>query len=289
MNKLNPNPSDDICIVTAFLDIGRESWNNKYKRTTNFYIESFLNYLEYPYKMVCYIDDKYIDKILEEYIKSPYNNKLFIPINKKWLECNINAWKNLNKEKEIMESDEYKEMLNKRKEVLKIGTTIAKFPENEIPEYNAINHSKIDFIINAIENGYINDSITCWCDFGYFGTQHDNKKESFPKSTLEKNYFLPNKIMFFINDVRKYEYDPYKLLIYALDIFMGTFWGGPTELMYKLQELYHKSVDELYNLNISDDDQHIYLRCFIKESSLFDIKIVSKNELAKCLLYLQKI
>ena len=71
---------DDICIVTAFFDIGRGFWKDKYRRTTKFYIQSFLNYLDYPYKMVCYIDERCIDYILEHYTRSPHSNKIFIPI-----------------------------------------------------------------------------------------------------------------------------------------------------------------------------------------------------------------
>ena len=56
--------SDDITLVTAFLDIGRSTWTDEFARQPSFYVDSFMNYLNYPYKMVCYIDDKYIDQII---------------------------------------------------------------------------------------------------------------------------------------------------------------------------------------------------------------------------------
>ena len=285
---------DDICIVTAFFDIGRGFWNSKYKRTTKFYIQSFLNYLDYPYKMVCYVDDRCIDYILEHYARSPHNNKKFIPINLKWLENNIHAWKQLHRDRDIMKSSQYREMIDHRQIIAtsKGVTTTLKaqlFPENEIPEYNAINHAKIDFIMNAIQNGYIESNITCWCDFGYFGAQHQNDKTTFPKDILNYKMFSPGRITFFLQkDITDNDVDPVYTLVFAPELFTGTFWGGSTELMEKMQKLYHESVEELYNLNISDDDQHIYLRCCLKSSDLFDLKLNVSGEWPKGLVFFQK-
>lgn len=292
-NIVNDNIiNDNICIVTAFFDIGRGEWNNEYKRSSNFYLESFLHYLDYPYNMVCFIDDRYIDTILQYYTKSSYHNKKFIPINEKWLENNIHSWKQIYKDKEILSSDEYKKKIEFRKKIIvDLNLTIPKnyynfLPENENPKYNSINHSKIDFIMYSIQNGYIKEDITCWCDFGYFGTQHKNNKETFPTSTLDITKFSNNKITFFLKkNVEKKDLDPNYTLIYAPEVFTGTFWGGPTNLMSKMQELYHNCVEELYSINISDDDQHIYLRCCLKQNDMFDLKLCSENP--KGLLYFQ--
>ena len=287
---------DDITLVTAFFDIGRGFWSNSYKRTTKFYLQSFLNYLDYPYNMVCYIDDRCIDHILEHYVRSPHSNKIFIPINIKWLENNIHAWKQLPKDREIMQSSQYREFINYRQNIMypnglpkgKIETRI--FPENEIPEYNAINHAKIDFIMNAVQNGYIGTDVVCWSDFGYFGTQHQNDKTTFPTSILDKTNFSPGRITFFLRkNIVDQDSDPLYMLVCAPDVFTGTFWGGSVQLMSKLQTLYHECVEELYSVNISDDDQHIYLRCCLKNSELFDLKLSTLPEWPKGLLYFQKI
>lgn len=278
---------DNICIVTAFFDIGRGFWKNKSKRTTKFYIQSFLNYLDYPYKMVCYVDERCIDYVLEHYTRSPYNNKKFIPINQTWLENNIHAWKQLPKDREIMKSSRYREFLNHR-QTFTPDKEVRIFPENEIPEYNAINHAKIDFIMNAINNGYVSESITCWCDFGYFGTQHENKKETFPTSILDPHMFSTDRITFFLQkNIDDNDMDILFTLIAAPELFTGTFWGGPTRLMEKLQNLYHESVEELYRANVSDDDQHIYLRCCLNNSDLFDLKLNRSGEWPKGLLFFQ--
>ena len=286
---------EDICIVTSFFDIGRGFWKTKYRRTVKFYLQSFLNYLDYPYKMVCYIDDRCIDYVLEHYARSPHSNKVFIPINEKWLQNNIRAWQQLPKDREIMKSSLYRQYIAHRKNVMesqgapKEADNVV-FPENEFPEYNAINHAKVDFIVNAMDNGYINESITCWCDFGYFGTQHNNIKSTFPKATLDKSRFSPDRITFFVRkDIIEQDTDPLYMLICNPDLFTGTFWGGPTHKMKQLQKLYHEAIDELYGANISDDDQHVYLRCCLKNSDLFDLKLTTLPEWPKGLLYFQKI
>jgi hypothetical protein len=286
---------EDVCIVTAFFDIGRGFWSSQYKRTTKFYLQSFLNYLEYPYKMVCFIDDRCIDYVLEHYTRSHHSNKLFIPINKEWMENNIRAWQQMGKDEEIMKSQQYRDWIDHRKTfVYPNGDAPADytkhiFPENQDPRYNAINHAKVDFIAHAIKNGYVKESVTGWCDFGYFGTQHDNDKTTFPTATIDKTYFKPDRITFFLRkDVDEKDTDPLYTLVYAPEVFTGTFWGGPTQLMSTLQTLYHETVDELYAVNISDDDQHIYLRCYLKNLNLFDLKLATLPEWPKGLLYLQK-
>jgi hypothetical protein len=141
---------NDITLVTAFIDIGRDKWQNQeFKRTTDFYINSFLTYLNYPYKMVCYIDEKYIDKVLEAYRKSPYQNKHFIPINKEWLEKNIHAWRLIENDRQILNSPDFKNFLSKRLNIMypygMPETNVREHlcPENIYPEYNVIKHSKI--------------------------------------------------------------------------------------------------------------------------------------------------
>jgi predicted O-methyltransferase YrrM len=51
--------------------------------------------------------------------------------------------------------------------------------------------------------------------------------------------------------------------------------------------LYHQSLNNLYQYNISDDDQHVYLRCFLKNPHLFEV-FLSNNEWPQALTYFQK-
>jgi len=279
---------NDITIVTAFFDIGRGSWYDQFKRDVPFYVSSFLHYLDFPYNIVCYIDDRYIESILEKYKQSPYQNKIFIPINRQWLDENTTAWKKLERDIEIINSDEYKQLLNIRLRYMYpdgIPETNRRNhlePANEFPEYNVINHSKVDFIVHAISNVFITTPITCWSDFGYFNSQHNGDVSTFPKRTLDPNKFQLNKISFLLRkEVDKNDANIEYTTVFAPDVFTGTFFGGPTYLMFSLQKIYHSCVDEMYGCGISDDDQHVYLRCYLKMPHLFDLHVFRSEEWPK--------
>jgi hypothetical protein len=259
----------DLVIVTSFLDINRENWINSYKRTTTQYIESFTNYFNYPNKMIIFIDDKYFDKIKELYKNSSHNNSILIPINKQWMSENIYAWQQLDISTNIMYSDYYKNLLHKR---IQNGN-----PENIYPDYNAINHSKIDFICYAINNNLIKkDDLICWSDFGYFNSILHNNPNKYPLFSIDIQKFNINKLSFCLrNKLNNLDEDMIYTLLNAPEKFTGSFFAGPGNLMVKLQELYHQSLNELYINNISDDDQHIYLRCFLKEPQLFNLYLDS--------------
>ena len=66
MDILSPkqNLQGEITIVTSFFDIGRENWDI-YNRSVDYYLESFYNYLKLDYHMVIFIDERYINLILD--------------------------------------------------------------------------------------------------------------------------------------------------------------------------------------------------------------------------------
>uniref|UniRef100_A0A6C0JJL4 Uncharacterized protein n=1 Tax=viral metagenome TaxID=1070528 RepID=A0A6C0JJL4_9ZZZZ len=276
---MSSNPHD-ITLITAFFDIGRDKWkNNDFKRTTDFYIKSFLTYLQYPYKMVCYIDDKYIDKVLEFYEKSPFQNKIFIPINQSWLDENIHAWSLVENDRIILKSEQFKEFLKNRLPIMYPNgvpeTNVREHlcPENIYPEYNVVNHSKIDFIMHAIQNEYVSTYYTGWTDFGYFNTYHSDGSE-LPKNILDTGKFDENKISICLRRrILEEDKDPLYTLLYAYELFIGAFYAGPTHIMEKFRELYHESVIDLYKKGISDDDQHIYIQIFVKDPEILKLCI----------------
>jgi hypothetical protein len=207
------------------------------------------------YNMIVFVDSRYIDIILK---KGPFTNKKFIPIDKNWLEQNIKSWADYLKiDKRIMNSSYYKTVAaNRIKDC---------YPENIYSEYNIINHSKIDFIKYALP--LIKSSFVCWSDFGYHYSIKDN-----PKNTLDISKFNQNKInMCVMNQFIKEQYDPVYVLQNAPDIFAGSFFGLPKSLVSEFQKIYHKSLEELYSIGLSDDDQHIYLRCFVTNPELFEL------------------
>jgi hypothetical protein len=290
--------NDDITIVTAFYDIGREHWDNEYKRDPQFYIDSFYKYFDYPYKMICFIDNRYIDAILNEYSRSKYQNKLFIPIYREWLVINTRAWKNFDKDFNIINSSEYQDYIREnRMYIILKKISIEQFnpnvnikgylyPENVYPEYNIINHTKVDLMVYAKKCGFIKTNWVCWSDFGVFHSVY-KVPENYPMRGIDVNKFEKDKFTFMCyREFKENDFNMAFTLVTAEQLFLGSFFATPIKLLEKLQEVYHESVDELYENNISDDDQHVYIRAYLKYPELFDITILKDNKIG--LTYFQK-
>jgi len=270
---LNENNTQEntITVITAFYDIGRGDWK-KYNRNVDLYFNSFKKYLLLPYNIVAFIDDRYLDKIPIQ-----IKNCKVIPINYEWLISNLESWKKLEIAKEIMNLDSYRHLVKHRIE--------CNYPENISAEYNTINHSKIDFIYYCIVNNIVTSELVCWSDFGY----HNSilKNNIYPYSTIDINKLNQNKLNFWLrNNIEENDFDIINTLVNAREVFTGSFFAGPLYLMLKLYCIYHINLNDMYSRNISDDDQHIYLRCYFSNPDIFELYI-SNNEWPRALVNIQ--
>ena len=268
------NNTNNIILISAFFDINRSSWNSIYNRSPECYIDSFKNYINMGYKMIVFIDEKYF------HLFQKNCNITFICINEEWLQNNSVSWKQFDIANNIMNSDSYCNLLK-----LRISN---KHPENIYPKYNIINHAKIDFIHYAITNNLIPDNtFICWSDFGYYNSILNNNPNKFPTYLLDINKLNVNKLNFCLrNTLIDSDNDVINTLVNARETFTGSFFGGPIDKMLELYDLYHFCLNDLYNKNISDDDQHVYLRCFINKPELFEL-FVTNAEWPTALTYFQ--
>lgn len=274
------NEITDHIYITAFYDIGRDKWQ-KSSRTINNYIFSFLQFIQTKKNIIAFIDDRYIyHPYLENYLNNIYKNTdeqksdeqksykqkpKFIPINKEWLLKNSESWKKNHISEKIMKSSEYQSLLYSR---IKEG-----HPENISSDYNTINHAKVDFIKYAIDNEYVKDTdFVCWIDFGYYGSVFKNNPFNYPHSDIDIHKFDLSKLNFCLkNKITEKDCDIIYTLTNAPIIFTGGFFAGTVQLMKLLYVLYHECLDYFYENNISDDDQHIYLQCFLKNPDIFQL------------------
>lgn len=249
-----------IQYVTAFYDIGRSEWD-WFQRSTQHYIESAMNYLKLDYNIIIYIDDKYV----EFFQKCKKENQIIVPINEKWLNDNIYTWRQLEKDDAIIKSPQYQNLVYDR--------IVNRYPENRFSRYNLINHSKIDFINHAIDN-YNVDEFVFWVDFGYFYSVLGNNPIKFPTQPLDIKKFNISKINFFLrSEVKRSDFDIINTLKNPREVFTGSLFGGPKHLMSLFQQRCHEALEEFHNHNISDDDQHLYLRVYSRFPNLFHLVI----------------
>lgn len=265
-----------VVIVTAFYDIGRGDWPNIYQRSAQKYLNSFKNYLNLEYEMFIFLDERY----MAVFNDTKYEKKTFIPINMDWLKANTKSWSQTDRVRDIMASKIYTDTLKNRIE--------SGHPENISPEYNIINHSKIDFINYLIENNFFQpETFICWSDFGYHNSILQNNPNNYPTCVLDPNKFDLNNLNFCLrNTIVPEDSDPLETLKNAREVFTGSFFAGPINKMVQLYNLYHKCLDELYDMGISDDDQHVYLRCWFNNAKIFTL-YVSQNKWPDGLNYFQ--
>lgn len=243
-----------LCIVTAFLDIGRQNWST-FQRSIVQYFNNFLPYTRFSNEIIVFIDDTHVDILRKLCSKS--NNIKIIPINRQWMKDNIHGYKYLDKEDEIMKSTKFQELIRHR----------IHHPECSKPEYNIMQHCKIDFVCYVINNNMSQSKYYAWSDFGYF--QIPNR---IPERPLDLNKFDLNRVNFqAINNLTSQDADIMYTLTKAPERIGGFFYLGNIPALLKYQELYHKICQDFYNIGIVDDDQHIMIQSVFREPDLFKV------------------
>jgi hypothetical protein len=250
--------NDSLCLVTSFMDIGRDGWK-VYSRTVDEYFTSFMPYIYLNHDVVVFMDDRHV-QLLISFVNQlkPIANIIIIPINWKWMRTYIHAYSKIDTEQRIMDSIKFQKFIWHRKDC----------PETYCPEYNIMQHSKIDFVCYAIDNKLSDAVYFAWTDFGYF--KNDAMMYGKNKNKLDINKFKLDKINFqTINPVDEDDKNIAYTLTYAPEKIGGFFYLGDSRLLKEYQQLYHEIYDEIHGLGLVDDDQHFMLRCYFRKKELF--------------------
>lgn len=251
---------DSLCLVTAFMDIGRGEWQT-FTRSVKEYIASFMPYLNLNHDLIVFIDQTYsssLQWILEK--DPPVANVKIIPIDREWMNTNIRAYSKLEMEGKIMESQNYNGIIGHRKHC----------PECSHPEYNIMQHAKIDFVCYAIENELSKASHFAWTDFGYFKSSAMLN----PKGTnkLDLGRFDLDRINFqTINPIEDRDQQTMYTLQCAPEKIGGFFYLGSRDLLLSYQKLYHQVNDEFHRMGLVDDDQHFMIKCYFRRKDMFKL------------------
>lgn len=253
----------DITLVSMFYDIGREQWN-LYPRKVDEYISAFEKFLDYGYKMLVFLDDRYIDRLQEKIVGS---NITIIPINKEWVLSNLWSWSLLEKEKEIMASEKYHSLVQHRID--------KNYPENVNPYYTILTHSKIDVVNYAIKYNLIDSDYVAWVDFGYFYKK--TTSDFLPTGLLDISKFSIDVVnICLINPIDNKDKDIFYTLQYAPEKIGAYFFLANKKKMAEFQELCHKWLLIFQENGIADDEQAIWLQCYFDKPELFKLHIFNK-------------
>jgi hypothetical protein len=159
-----------------------------------------------------------------------------------------------------MNNEHFQKLVQHRKEC----------PETYCPEYNIMQHSKIDFVCYAIDNKLSDAKYFAWTDFGYF--KNDAMIYQKGKNTLDINRFKLDKINFqTINPVDERDNSIAYTITYAPEKIGGFFYMGSRSQLKIYQSIYHEIYDDFHRLGLVDDDQHFMIRCYFKRKDLFHL------------------
>lgn len=243
-----------LCLVSAFLDIGRQDWIT-FRRPIGQYLANFYPYVNINHEMIVFMDDVHVETFRQ--LCGDRKHITIIPINRDWMREHIHAYRQLPRETEIMESTEFRNLIKHRLE----------HPECSKPEYNIMQHAKIDFVAHVINNKLSVAKYYAWTDFGYF-----QDRSRIPQRNLQINKFDLDKVNFqAISEITPQDFDILYTLTKAPERVGGFFYLGNPEQLLKYQELYHQICKEFHDVGIVDDDQHIMIQSVKAAPSLFKV------------------
>ena len=226
-----------VLCVTAFKDINRDKWSEKgvpHSRGTDKYLEWFSNLKNLPLNLICFADEPIASQIRN---RTFFNN--IYPYNER-----DTFFKYIEFEKRVMNSPYYKGLV----------ASTGSWPEHSVPEYNIVNHNKVNFVRRAYE---INPGYThyAWIDFGF---QRNPSSEP-----LKWDHILNNSINYAIDKPLRYNEIPDPETICRNpetgNIIQGALFTVPASLVRWYENAYEKALQHYYSKNLADDDQSVAL------------------------------
>lgn len=260
------NDGFSYVFITAFYDIGREQWTN-FQRRNNDYFEYFNNLLRVNIPLIVFIDEKYYEIVCEAALKIRAHNHLFtvvIKINEDFLTRNILSWSYIGVEEDIISSLDYQEVILVRPE--------QNTPETMYPQYNCINHAKIDFIKYVIDHEYsilpVHINYMGWVDFGYVTIDsHVNSFELNSELLFSDHVNVLNTVAIDL----EVDSNPLTVLSLSLAKIHGAFWFGSISALQRYHSAYHHSLQGMHAAGIADDDQAVMLQVLFNEPNLLKL------------------
>jgi hypothetical protein len=247
---------ENILFVSAFKDINRKSWKVISKTNEQYFVEFFNLASNIDYNLIVFVNDFISEQLHKKYTFK--SNIYFYNIDK------INTFYN-----KFLESQT--KIINSKIYQSKIPYDRRDAPEHWCPEYNLINHSKINFV-SAAKQIFPTYKFYSWIDFGYVRNNINNVPKNINIDVLPEN-----KIIYQchtnppINSI-----NPSLMLSSHIIYFMGSSYIIPNVLVEQFENLYENTIIDLEKQMVVDDDQALILQIYFNNQNLFQY-IVNTN------------
>lgn len=244
--------NDEVTIVTAFVDIGRGSWegvkNNHpiphfIKRDTDTYFKRFERLTKLKNKIICYTESKFFDRVLA--LRPDIE---VISIDSIWSDHDHL----LDKIKSIQQHPSFINFV-----------TQPSAPEYWSPEYVAINFLKSHFVDYAVLNNMVTTNTAAWIDFGYC------RDEVYCPPHTTWRFDTENKINLFCQNPFTHDKPIFELVRTGEVLIQGCHIVAPKGDWKYLKQLVNDSLTQLFNVGLVDDDQTLLLMSYRSAPEMF--------------------
>ena len=245
-----------ILFVTAFRDIGRDKWNGWLQRDIDIYISYFKNLVDnISYRLLVFVEPDIKEKLVN--MQLPNNIEILDLGNYQTI-----YEKFIDREREIMASDTYKNMIPDYRKGL---------PEHWSAEYTLLNHSKVSYVSHA-KRLYPTYDFYSWLDFGLVrdDMNYAPKKVNLDKLSDNKGCFM------LLNSLPSSRIDPREMLKTNDIYFTGGHFVLPSGIIESFEKIYENKMQEFQNMGICDDDQNLLFQIYFDNPDLFQFFVSSE-------------
>lgn len=260
MISISNNP---VSIVTAFYDIGRGGWTTDQglppylQRSNRVYLERFQHLTKLKNDITVITSPDMVDQIQQLALDSPHVTVV-----------GYDLQKNMAPIKESIAT-----ILSTTNYANKIKYTESRNPEYWSADYVLVTMLKAYFVQHAIELALPKNDMVAWIDFGY--CRSESNVDGVDTWTTN---FDPDKIHMF--DYKDYTGDPIEEIVKNNDVYiLGAKVVAHKTLWEKLYKMMLKAQLDLMNKGLVDDDQGLWLSCYVKHPELFELHRIPDHQL----------
>lgn len=255
---------DDISIVTAFFDIGREAWSKdnpidqRHKRSVDVYLSYFLNLSRIKNQVIIFIDENLAQKVLDMRAANGLADKTVIFTSKNFFL--IDEILNISQRIQTIMNGKFHDYVWTKSS-----------PEYNDPKYVLVNAFKSFFAVHAIDKKIVTSPQVAWIDFGYC---RDNYRFD---SNTPWRFNAQNKMnLFYILSLND---EPVFSIVKEGDVyFQGGHLIGDLNSWKDFRREIDISFRSLIDCGFIDDDQTLILMAYRRNPSSYIIHPVDSSD-----------
>lgn len=242
----------EITIVTAFFDIGRENWQG-FKRDNNKYVEYFKFWARMRNKIVIYTDKDTAQQVVQIRDSFGLADRTKVVVIDDIIALDSEVYLCMEK---VLSNEQTIKFRNKPSN-----------PESYNALYNYVVYLKPYFVADAVNRGLVSGMIA-WVDFGY------NHGGSFYLNPLDFDFLWQYD---FSSKIHVFAVDPLDdTPVFEIVRSMKTYIAGGViiaqdELWKVLAALFRESLFNLASCGMVDDDQTLLIMAYRVRSEIFEI------------------